>query len=224
MISKRSNPCWPPYNEFTEDEQYLKFKVCEEPKEEIDAKYEEQKENFENFDDFLLKWYGYRVNPDTGEYGYTCNPNAKWDWWQIGGGWADILRLKDGTTANGAFVKDVDFTPDKEAYAKGLRFWDVVVKGESILPHENKEDFFHLWNRDYYIERYDNRYSYADHVSEFSTYAFVTAGGSWFESGKMEWFGLDNADRRSITEYESRLAEYIEKNPELYITIVDCHV
>lgn len=213
-----------PYNECTEDEQYLEFKVCEEPKEEIDAKYAEQKENFENFDDFLLKWYGYRVNPDTGEYGYTCNPNASWDWWQIGGGWADMLKLKDGTTANGALVKDVDFAVDQEAYNKALRFWDVVVEGESILPHENKEDFFHLWNRNYYIDRYGSREAYANSCANFSTYAFVTADGQWIEQGRMGWFGIDHATQDSIKDCKDKLAKYIAENPELYITIVDCHI
>ena len=213
-----------PYNECTDNPDYLEFCVASESKEEIEAKYEEQKENFEDFEDFLLHWYGYRINEDTGEFGYICNPNAKWDYYMAGGGWADMLKLKDGTTANGAFVKDMDFTPDREAYAKALRFWDVVVQGESILPHENKEDFFHIWNRDYYLERYGTREGYANHAAMFSTYAFVTAEGDWIESGKMGWFGIDNATSKSIVEMREKLTKYIEDHPELYITIVDCHI
>lgn len=214
-----------PYNECTEDEEYLEFCVADRPADEIRAKYEEERENYEDFEDFLLHYYGYRINPETGDYGYTHNPNAGWDWWQIGGGWTDMLKLKDGSgNVNSAWVKDVDFTPDQEAYAKALRFWDVVVEGESIMPYENKEDFFHIWNRDYYLERYGTREGYANHAAMFSTYAFVTAEGEWIESGKMGCFGIDNATSNSIAEMREKLHQYIADHPELYLTIVDCHI
>ncbi len=39
------------------------------------------------------------VDEETGKKGYWENPNAKWDWYRIGGRWAGHFRLKSGVTA-----------------------------------------------------------------------------------------------------------------------------
>lgn len=33
-------------------------------------------------------------NEEVQKYGYFCNPNAMWDWYSIGGRWADMLLVK----------------------------------------------------------------------------------------------------------------------------------
>lgn len=33
-----------------------------------------------------------------GNYGYWHNPNAKWDWYQLGGRWQGMLKIKEGST------------------------------------------------------------------------------------------------------------------------------
>ena len=72
-----------------------------------------------SFSDFAEDWYGYKAvplgtEPDlAGEhkYGYVLvdengdvtkvvnrtNPNYKWDWYQVGGRWSGLFRLKPGT-------------------------------------------------------------------------------------------------------------------------------
>lgn len=45
----------------------------------------------------------------TGKLGYWCNPNAKWDWYEVGGRWSNHLTLKDGTKADSARLADVDW-------------------------------------------------------------------------------------------------------------------
>jgi hypothetical protein len=44
------------------------------------------KEIYKTFDSFVRDYHGYRLE-SKGRYGYYHNPNAKWDWWQIGGRW-----------------------------------------------------------------------------------------------------------------------------------------
>lgn len=39
------------------------------------------------------------VDDITGKKGYWKNPNAKWDWYRVGGRWAGHFKLKDGATA-----------------------------------------------------------------------------------------------------------------------------
>lgn len=40
------------------------------------------------------QYCGYSIDKETGKYGYWENPNAKWDWWQIGGRYAGLLPIK----------------------------------------------------------------------------------------------------------------------------------
>lgn len=47
----------------------------------------------QSFEEFC-KDYGYVRNGDGLRYGLWCNPNAKWDWWTIGGRWSGFYPVK----------------------------------------------------------------------------------------------------------------------------------
>ena len=49
-------------------------------------------EYYKTLDNYIKEYHGYKKH--NGEYGYWRNPNAKWDWWQIGGRWSCSLRRK----------------------------------------------------------------------------------------------------------------------------------
>jgi len=53
------------------------------------------KETYATFESFMKEWHGLN-GPDekTGRYGYWSNPNAQWDYWQIGGRWAGHWLIK----------------------------------------------------------------------------------------------------------------------------------
>lgn len=81
---------------------------------------------------FANDWHGYRKDPDTGKYGYWQNPNAKWDWFAIGGRWAGGITLKNGEGADIAQLKDIDLDKldswgyvhlDGEWHEKGTMGW-----------------------------------------------------------------------------------------------------
>jgi len=55
------------------------------------------KDLYNSFDEFVKKWHGYEPNPD-GQYGYYHNPNAKWDWYSVGGRWDGYFKLKEGAS------------------------------------------------------------------------------------------------------------------------------
>lgn len=65
--------------------------------------YERQGEAFQSFDDCYKEhgqdwnWNSYRKDVDGiwKEYS-TYNPNAEWDWYEIGGRWAGKIRVKEG--------------------------------------------------------------------------------------------------------------------------------
>lgn len=83
-------------------------------------------EYFKTFEQYMESWCSSTRDEETGEYGYWCNPNGKWDWYQIGGRWSGFFKLKNGCLgkvgqsgsfknepragwADSARIKDIDF-------------------------------------------------------------------------------------------------------------------
>ncbi|MBB2169654.1 hypothetical protein HLH36_15075 [Gluconacetobacter aggeris] len=78
---------------------------CEARWEEVDQNGVPNKERFRTFDRFVREFFGYRRNHDTGRYGYFENPNAKWDWYVIGGRWAGELMIHEDVAAEYQLVR-----------------------------------------------------------------------------------------------------------------------
>ena len=230
-----------PYSETTANPDYLKFQPLKRTAEEIQETYENAKANYESFDAFMKDWYGAHFDEESKQWGFTCNPNAKWDWYEIGGRWFGELKLKaagsgkSGTPSwtihttqdnhcDQALVKDIDFSEDADAYAKAIRFWEVVVDQVPLQEGEDSSSFTSLWKPEFYVERYGSKEEYAHQNASFSTYAFVTAEGEWYSKGEMGWFGCGTDTRESSAEFQKKLEEYISEHPDMYITIVDCHI
>ena len=45
-------------------------------------------------EEWVENWEGLYLNKEKTKYGYYANPNAKWDWYVIGGRWSGMLKLK----------------------------------------------------------------------------------------------------------------------------------
>lgn len=52
-------------------------------------------ELYPTFEEFCNRWRGAKPN-EQGRYGYSSNPNAKWDWYQIGGRWSGYFKALPG--------------------------------------------------------------------------------------------------------------------------------
>lgn len=48
-----------------------------------------------DFDKFCDEWTGLSRDPLEGRIGYWQNPDAKWDWYSIGGRWSGYMQLKE---------------------------------------------------------------------------------------------------------------------------------
>ena len=160
---------------------------------------------------------------DEGNLYSTRNPNAKWDWYCVGGRWGGSLRLKSGETTDEARIRDVDFSPDEEEKEDARAFWDAVVEGK--IPEREDEEAFAIWNPEYYKKYYGDRETYANSMAEFSTHAVVTEDGKWHEKGEMGWFGCSYETPEEAKTWERDFREKFLKDvdPNLLITIVDCH-
>ncbi len=51
---------------------------------------------FPSFEEFMLEWHTLERDSQTHKYGWG-NPNAKWDWHQLGGRWTGYFKAKPGT-------------------------------------------------------------------------------------------------------------------------------
>jgi hypothetical protein len=87
----------------------------------------ETKESHPTFENYIEDYCGYSKDESTGRYGYFENPNAKWDWFQLGGRWRGIFETKNGK-CDQALKGEIDFAKKraleiidaKAEYAKAM--------------------------------------------------------------------------------------------------------
>lgn len=158
---------------------------------------------------------------------YLGNNNAKWDWYQIGGRWSNVLKKLDGTRCDECEVKDLDLSLDTELYNKAKRFWEVVVDKQPLTDVERPSDFFTMYKPEYYTEMYGDRDNFAKSYASFNTFAMLL-DGEWYEQGKMGWFAMSDTTKESLEKFtdfmDKALRELKKTHPHATVTLVDCHI
>lgn len=82
--------------------------------------------------DHLTEWV---ADDDSDGGGYHRNPNAKWDWWVVGGRWPNRLATIDGTFTNSCRRSDLDIPRMMDlAEAEFQKHWDAVEALIGDLP------------------------------------------------------------------------------------------
>lgn len=160
---------------------------------------------------------------EVGKNGYWRNPNAKWDWYEIGGRFSGPLHLVDKDEYdNKAVLRDVDTRRDEEAYKEACEQWDLLVSDDEA--DKEKLPPFHF-SREYYLERYGDRETYARFCSDFMFRSVVTPDGEWHEVGRMGWFGVSDDKHDDIVDwilnYHHR---FVEPYLDNIVVVVDCHI
>lgn len=112
-------------------------------------------ELYDTFEDFMAYWHGSSKRDEKeNRYGYWHNPNAKYDWYTLGGRWAGFFKLKDNASgvagkgslvggnkaplgwADSVKVKDIDFegmfAQSKESANKTYDELEAVLKGRQL--------------------------------------------------------------------------------------------
>ena len=184
-----------------------------------------------------------------GELYYNYNPNAKWDWYNIGGRWRYQLKVPKGVPSvvdqglifekplpqrgryrkvDGARIKDILWhkmnQATKDEIKQYARFWDVAVEGQ---PLEEGENIGFCYKPAYYRDLYGNKENYIMKQSTFYTHDLLDGiEGEWHTVGDMGWFGCDNATGSSLDNYLRKFYDIIN-NPryqDYWFIVVDCHV
>lgn len=219
-----------PYMEDPDDPAYLEF----------DDHDDEVREGYEHVSDGrTMDEYaedeGY-IKHD-GKYGYMMNPNAKWDWWVVGGRWRTKLWV-EGRPADYGKIVDIqwDMIRDtvltnaqrsynimKEAYENGTKPKDWFcnyVEGEGISTGFGHEMLYIAGES---LDEYVHRHGY-DVECPLDPYAFIDMDGKWHEKGHMGWFGI-STDECPQDEWYKEFESFVSSlGPEDYLVVVDCHI
>jgi hypothetical protein len=225
-----SNDEYDPRNESVEDVvkrklapyQENNMRDCPEEYLEFSIETEEVKDSYEKYDfdgdleEFAKEYFGYVMNDD-GEFGYWHNPNAKWDYWAIGGRWDGVLEVTHlDHPVNSARVKDIQWDEMKEKVRES--------RGETYdKAFEDMPDKAETREFIYGVRKGESKEEYVERGLEFETFACVDKDGDWYEKGEMGWFGAyddENADKWDDKFFE----EFIEPlDDNDLLVIVDCH-
>jgi hypothetical protein len=93
------------------------------------------KESFSTFEEFVREWHGRKERDETyNRFGYWQNPNAKWDWYEIGGRWAGFFKMKPGR--QGGLGSQYNFSGELE---KSSDLADVCLKSAIDFKSMRKE-------------------------------------------------------------------------------------
>lgn len=190
--------------------------------EEVEIKVSEL---YPTFEQYMEEYEGYKKDPEKGEYGYWENPNAKWDWWRIGGRYSNWFKTKSGQLVNYGQIGELDFSLDQKQYQHAIRFWEVNVEGAPLQPGEDESDFFNFYRPEYYLAQYGTKEEYATSQADFAPWAFINFEGVWCESGKMGWFAANDATKDSRVAFREAFHKALQgAAPTDYIVLVDCHI
>lgn len=147
----------------------------------------------------------------------SYNPNAQWDWYQVGGRWSRLLKLKDGSdSVDTAKVSDIDFEgsndfeeSDKE---RCKRLWEIVVEGSPLQEGEIKPAL--CYDASYLEKVYGTKENYIKINTQFATFGYLTLEGDW----------VDRNNTMDMVEYTNGFEKYVAEHQDLYLTIVDIHI
>lgn len=173
------------------------------------------KDRYPDFDAFMKDWAGYDgKDPETGKYGHWENPNKKWDWWQIGGRYSGLLKLRDsGNVVNSAKIKDIDFEGMTQA-----RIQEYEACWKEAEGKDNATRYFMFG-----IEKNITLEDYLRKAQMFTTFAVILPDGKWYEKGEMGWWAcVSNEEAEWEEKYKERFLD--NADPEWTLTIVDCHI
>lgn len=113
------------------------------------------KEVYTDIETFANEYSGYHVTED-GRFGHYSNPNAKWDWYQIGGRWSGYFRLKDGAAGNlgESGLGGRDKRVENGKYADQCRKGDVDVEWMREQARFKAREYFNAL--DAVLSKFDN--------------------------------------------------------------------
>lgn len=191
---------------------------------------------YKNIDAFADEYFGYKKIGD--KYGYYHNPNAKWDWWSVGGRWTGFFKAKKGvkfpndlsTGTPGLLTEcagdgwhdsirkcDIDFEAMKaEAVESAKENWKKYQ--EELAKNAEMAKFIFQYPDDVKTEEDCIKYKLKTYLSTFA----LLKDGKWYEKGKMGWWAIVSNENKDWCEEFTKMFEELPE--DTLITVVDCHI
>jgi hypothetical protein len=162
------------------------------------------------------RWYESDEVGAEGEVYSEYNPLSKWDWYSVGGRWANHFAVVDQAEK----VEAVATYDAVRAFAEQSE----AIRGESA-------DRSYLDERDAregkwvdVARKYDIDFEKTGGEHGSATFAFLTSEGKWVEKGEMGWFGMSSGDKEQTAwqaEYDRLVAE---ESDNAWFVLVDAHI
>ncbi len=182
------------------------------------------------------------------------NPNAKWDWYQLGGRWDGFFLHKSGIRINSLKKGEIDFAgmlADKAIKAK--RYYEEFAAAVSGY------EFPRTWTsvrteikdidkaREFYksqpaikaikeaginllfectVEHYgnDEQEYVVRHASSSISPYAIIYEGNWIAKGEMGWWGISD-DEVAQKQWDEKVSELISELPDdTMLSLYDCHI
>lgn len=167
------------------------------------------------------------------------NPNAQWDWWVVGGRWTGLW--KEG------FNPDLDpnnYEPctycrctGSRGGSEGMLLTEEKFKRECPYVVKEGATGCNVCLGTGYARKFSAHYNPVDEDTlpcpmvprDKGTFAILTPDGEWHARGKMGWWGVvfpNETETEEITQekWDAYFAAILDKHPECYATLVDCHI
>jgi hypothetical protein len=192
------------------------------------------KELYVTFEKFVEDYHGYESrDKHKRRYGYWENPNAKWDWYLLGGRWTGMFKIKEDGWGNvgepgimtepaedgwvdQAYKSDIDWDAVREKSIKDAeKTWEEYQADTKQTP-EQKE----FW---YGIKKDETKEQYLARRANFSVFAVIKEG-KWFEKGEMGWWGIVS-DKKDPNTWSRMVQELLNEVPDdTLLSVFDCHI
>ena len=168
---------------------------------------------YSSFEEFMRGWHGYKARDEKhGVYGYYTNPNAKWDWYQLGGRWTGFFLGKPELQYPAASGKAGLMTEDAPGgYYDSIRKGDIdLEKMYEIAVSEADAEYTEFENRTSGIEplretwaEIRDRFPDIDSARKFyNTHPWIKAAtnGHFFNAEPFTYFEVDTGGREVFIE------------------------
>lgn len=154
--------------------------------------------------------------------------NPKWDWYQLGGRWTGIFKLKDGASGQtgqpGAMTERA-----KPGWVDQCRKGDIDIEATLEKKREQaKEVWFKYLNDKVFapfvgIREGDTLESLTARWTSIATFA-VVKDGKWYERGEMGWWGI-TINEKSDDVWQKEFDELFKSLPDdTLLSLYDCHI
>lgn len=174
------------------------------------------KKLYKTFDEFAQKERYFDYNEDYGGYGYVYNPNAFYDWYQVGGRWPFVFLVKDSCAEYSVGeqswgIHDQPPAPEGYRWACAARKKDIQWKAMYEFEKENATKRFHILEKAFSEKKLPEGY-----FGKFTDDGIAGFGDMVYKNGETVQQYLSRHRIIRTYKYPSFAYAYLDNNGEYF--------